>query len=344
MKALRQTRRRFLQYLTAVPAGIWTLARGASATAETLEKRTSASALASSPPKATVGIATNAAAVGAGETVNRPEVARLLNAAVAAATAKADANSAWRSLFAPDDIVGIKVNCLAGRGLSTHPELVAAIVDALAGAGISKNRIVVWDRLERELWSVGFAQSGVNGARVLATDSRGIGYENNIEFSGEVGSCFSRIISRMCTAIINVPVLKDHDLAGVSLGMKNFYGAIHNPNKYHDNNCDPYVADLNAHRFIAKKLRLVVCDALKGQYHGGPAPRAQWSWPAATVLAGCDPVAVDRVGLEMIEQKRKEAGMPPLKEVGREPKYISTASRHGLGVGDIGRITKVAVS
>lgn len=344
MKVLKQTRRRFLQYLTTVPAGMWALARGGSATAEPLENPAPAPALTTSPPEATVAVATNAAAVGRGDTVNGAEVARLLNAAVAAATGKADANSAWRSLFAPDDVVGIKVNCLAGRGLSTHPELVAAIVDALAEAGLSKNRIVVWDRLERELRAAGFVQSSVNGASVLATDSRGIGYENDIEFSGEVGSCFSKIISRMCTAIINVPVLKDHDLAGVSLGMKNFYGAIHNPNKYHDNNCDPYVADLCAHRFVAKKLRLVVCDALKGQYHGGPAPRSQWSWPAAAVLAGRDPVAVDRIGLEMIERKRKEGGMPPLKEVGREPKHIGTASRRGLGVGDIGRITKVAVS
>ena len=39
-------------------------------------------------------------------------------------------------------------------------------------------------------------------------------------------------------------VLKDHDLAGVSLAMKNWYGVVHNPNKLHDDDCDPFVADL----------------------------------------------------------------------------------------------------
>ena len=41
-------------------------------------------------------------------------------------------------------------------------------------------------------------------------------------------------------------VVKDHDLAGVSAGLKNWYGVIHNPNKYHDSCCDPYVADVVA--------------------------------------------------------------------------------------------------
>jgi uncharacterized protein (DUF362 family) len=276
--------------------------------------------------------------------IKSAEVIRLLNDSVAAFAGKPDAQSAWRSLFMPGDVVGIKVNSLAGAGLASHPALVAAIVDGLASAGISMDRIIVWDRQEHELEAAGFSRDSVNGAKVLATDSRGIGYEEGLEFSGEIGSCFSRILSRVCTAIINVPVLKDHDLSGVSLGMKNFYGAIHNPNKYHDNNCDPYIADLNTHPFITKKLRLVVCDGLKGQYHGGPAFRPQWTWPAATLIVGNDPVAVDRIGLELIERKRHEVGMPPLKEAGREPNYIRTASERGLGIGDLKNISRKTIS
>ena len=344
MKTIRQTRRRFLHYLASVPAGIWAFAGGGGAPFAPFREVEGAPILTAFASAVNAVTATNASVIsGVGKPIGN-EVARLLNDSVAAATGKSDSRSAWRSLFAPGDVVGIKVNCLAGPGLSPHPELVAAIVDGVAGAGVPKEKIIVWDRFDRELEAAGFTHAGVNGAKVLATDLAGIGYERDIEFSGEIGSCFSRILSRMCTAIINVPVLKDHDLAGVSLGMKNFYGAIHNPNKYHDNNCDPYVADLCAHRFIKNKLRLVVCDALKGQYHGGPASRVRWSWPAATLIVGGDPVAVDRIGHEMIERKRTEAGMPPLKEVGREPKYIKTASQRGLGVGDLEKISRVKIS
>ena len=50
----------------------------------------------------------------------------------------------------------------------------------------------------------------------------GGGYEPEPQFAGSVGTCFSKIVSHLCTAIINVPVLKDHDLAGISVAMKNF--------------------------------------------------------------------------------------------------------------------------
>ena len=337
----KQSRRGFIKNLAAAPIGIFALAPGRKAMAGTMQ-----SALVSALPflKSEVVVATRNSAADRNGTPNGGEVLGLLNDSIVAATGKSEPRASWRSLFGPKDIVGIKVNCLAGYGLSTHAELVAAIVHGLESAGVPRNNIIVWDRAERELAAVGFTSAGVNGARVLATDSRGVGYERDIEFSGDVGSCFSKIISRMCTAIINVPVLKDHDLSGVSLGMKNFYGVIHNPNKYHDNNCNPYIADLCAHPLIAKKLRLVICDGLKGQYHGGPAFRPQWSWPAATLLVGNDPVAVDRVGLEIIEEKRREMGMASLKDSGRGADYIETASRRGLGIAQIEKISKIIVS
>ena len=329
MKLFRQSRRRFLRNLTAVPVGV-------AVVPALIATQTSS--------RAKVVVAKRASAADEKGKLNEPEVTRMLDDAVVAAIGKSDARAAWRSVFGPQDVVGIKVNCLAGRGLSSHPELVRAIVRRLASAGVPAESIIVWDRTKRELAAAGFELTNMNGAKVLATDSRGVGYERSIEFSGEVGSCFSRILTRFCTTIINVPVMKDHDLSGVSLGMKNFYGAIHNPNKYHDNNCNPYIADLCAHPLITRKLRLVICDGLKGQYHGGPACREQWSWPAGTLLVGTDPVAVDRIGLEIIERKREEMDMGSLKDAGRSPGYIRAASRRGLGVGELSKISKVEIS
>jgi uncharacterized protein (DUF362 family) len=341
MDSAKHTRRRFLHSLAAAPAALWALARGEKVFSEPIGGPIAAASL---PSSAKVVVAKRKAAADTGRKLNASEVADVLGNSIVAATGKSDPRGAWGSLFGKKDVVGIKVNSLAGSGLSSHPELVAAIVEGLATAGVAKENIIVWDRAEHELSAAGFSPNTVAGARVIGTDSRGAGYERDIEFSGEVGSCFSAILSRMCTAVINMPVLKDHDLSGVSLGMKNFYGAIHNPNKYHDDNCDPYIADLNQHSLIAKKLRLVICDGLKGQYHGGPASREQWAWPAGTLLVGTDPVAVDRIGLDLIEEKRKEVGMDSLKDVGREAKHIQTAAERGLGVSDIAKISKITVS
>jgi uncharacterized protein (DUF362 family) len=138
-----------------------------------------------------------------------------------------------------------------------------------------------------------------------------------------------------------MPVLKDHDLSGVSLSLKNLYGAIHNPNKYHDNNCDPYIADLNSHPLIWGKLRLIICDGITGMYNGGPGFKPQGSWPFQGIILSRDPVALDRVGCEIIEAKRKEKGLPGLKEVGRDPKHIMSAFKKGLGIGDMKKVEVV---
>jgi len=263
-------------------------------------------------------------------------VEKMLDDAVVRLTAAKSSRDAWAALFSKSDRVGIKVNALAGRRLSPHMDLVTALVRGLEKAGVPAASVIVWDRANGELERAGFEiEMGKRNLKCFGTDAldRG-GYEPDIEFAGSVGSCFSQIITRHCTALINVPVLKDHDLAGVSVGMKNFFGAIHNPNKYHDNNCNPYVADLNAHPFIQKKLRLTVCDAVTGQYHGGPAFKPQWSWPFNGLLVSRDPVALDQVGWMLVEQERKSRRMPSLKEAGREPTYIRTAAKLGLGVCD----------
>ncbi len=258
----------------------------------------------------------------------------VLERSMAVLAGTSDGPSAWRKFFRADDVIGIKVNCLSGRSGSTHLELVRSIISGLESAGIPPGRIIVWDRSNRDLQRAGYPiVTEGDGAKFLGTDAAG-GYEELPQESGSIGSCFSRIVSRKCSAIINVPVLKDHDIAGVTLGLKNFFGAIHNPNKYHDNNGDPYIADVNMHPYIRGKLRLTICDGLFGLYHGGPAVKPQWAWRHSGILLGTDPVALDRIGATIIEEKRRQESMPPLKEAGREPRYIATAARRGLGTDD----------
>ena len=256
-------------------------------------------------------------------------------------TGEGSADNAWKKLFKSSDVVGIKVNALGGRPIATHPGVVASVVAGLKGAGVREENIVVWDRLTEELSNAGYAlnRSG-RGVQCFGTDKD---YDSYPETAGSIGSCFSTIVSSRCTALINMPVLKDHDLSGVSLSLKNFYGAIHNPNKYHGNNCDPYIADLNTHAYLKDKLRLVICDGLALQYNGGPAFKPQWSVRYSTLMFGLDPVAVDRIGCRLIEEKRKEMGLPSLADAGRKPVHIATAAQKALGTDDLGRIEVVSL-
>ncbi|MBI4720778.1 MAG: DUF362 domain-containing protein [Chitinivibrionia bacterium] len=255
---------------------------------------------------------------------------RLVDRSVTTLTGIDDAGEAWRSLFAPNDVVGIKVNCLAGRGNSTNPEVVEAIAASLRRIGIPGERIIVWDRSNRDLLAAGFKPGARGAYRCFGTDEAG--YDDRLFEEGSVGGLLSTILTSLSSAIINVPVLKGRGITGVSLSMKNHYGSIHNPNKYHPNGGDPYIADLNSIPMIRKKQRLIICDCLNGQCNGGPAYDPRWSWREGSMLAARDPVALDATALAMIERKRAERGLPALAEEKRFPAYIGTAAEiNGLG-------------
>ena len=270
---------------------------------------------------------------------------RLLNCLDRAMQALHDCDSpleAWRKVVRPGEVVGLKVNCLAGRGNSTRPELVNAICERLQQAGIKE--IVIWDRLNSDLESARFKilERG-SGIRCFGNDTSG--FEDELATFGSVGSLLSRTLTQICDAVINLPVLKDHGIAGVTISLKSMFGAIHNPNKYHMNVGDPYVADVFMLPPIRRKVRLHICDATIAQYEGGPSFMPHWTWPYNGLLVGHDPVALDYTGWQIIEKKRAEVGMKSLKEMKREPAYITTAAdpQHGLGTNDPKNIKVVEV-
>ena len=249
---------------------------------------------------------------------------------------------AWKKVVRPGEVVGLKVNCLGGRGNATHPELVEAITERLRQSGITE--IVIWDRQNSDLERARFkiAERG-SGVRCFGNDV--LGFEDELATFGKAGSLMCRTLTQVCDAVINLPVLKDHGIAGVTLALKSMFGAIHNPNKYHSNAGDPYVADVYALAPIRQKVRLHICDGLNAQYDGGPSYMPQWMWPFNGLLVSRDPVAMDYVGWKIIEKKRLEVGAPSLRDLKREPAYISTAAdaEHRLGTCDPQRIERVEI-
>ena len=271
-------------------------------------------------------------------------VLKLVDRAVQSFFGRDNPAEAWKLIAKPGECVGLKVNCLAGRGASTRTILVEAIVERLQQAGIRGSDIVIWDRLNSDLESAGFPV-GVRRDKVRFVGNDSAGFEDDLAVFGNAGSLLSRTLTRQCQTVINLPVLKDHGIVGVTMALKNMFGAIHNPNKYHLNAGDPYVADVNALPEIRKKVRLTICDALVAQYEGGPSYMPQWSWPFNGLLVASDPVALDTVGWQIIEAKRKEKGFKSLREVKREPTYIATAAdtQHRLGTNDARLIRRVEV-
>lgn len=260
------------------------------------------------------------------------QIAGMVSLGLRHLTGTKDTGEAVAGLFARDDRVAVKVNTIGGREISTRPELSLTFADVLMKGGLAGKNIVIWDRTNRELREAGYRLSDSRAdLKVMATDTSGAGYETEIFTHRSIGSLFSTIQTRFATASVSLAILKDHGLAGVTAGMKNYFGAIHNPNKYHDSHCDPFIAELFSSGPVKDKHKLSLLDALVVQYHRGPSFHTQWAEPSATLIFSIDPVAADAVGWRMIEGLRAKKGLPSLQEEGREPAYLKTAEKLGLG-------------
>lgn len=267
---------------------------------------------------------------------------KVLDRAVQAVYDRDNALEAWKRIARPGEVVGLKVNCLAGRGASTSVALVEAICERLQQAGVPARNIVVWDRLNDDLEGAGFRIATASGKiRCLGNDAAG--YEGDLVAHGSAASLLSKTLTQTCDAVINLPVLKDHGIVGVTMALKNLFGAIHNPNKYHSDVGDPYVADVYMLPPIRQKVRLTICDAITAQYEGGPSYMPQWGWSYNGLIVSRDPVALDYTGWQIIERKRAEKGHKPLKDARRQPNYIATAAdpAHRIGINDPARIDRM---
>lgn len=316
--------------LTAIPAD------SPSSVSDGALPATEADAAAGASPRAFVYRARREGILGSG---GRPDPA-LLSAALGGVVARAAGEESpvegLRRLFRPSDVVGIKVNCIAGKGLSSHPDLVLLLAGWLQEAGLPARNILIWDRTDRELRGAGYAiNRSASGLRVFGTEKD---YESRPRTWASGQSHFARFLVEDLTALLNVGVIKDHNLAGAAPGLKNWYGAIDSPHRFHDNGCHPHVARLAAHPLISQKLRLTVLDGLTAQCHGGPMRDPSWTWRYEGILASTDPVAADAVGVRIIEERRAQQGLRPLGKENRPPLAIAEAGRLGLGQAEPARI------
>ena len=140
--------------------------------------------------------------------------------------------------------------------------------------------------------------------------------------------------------LISVPVLKNHYLAGTTLGMKNMIGTApndiyHGPGEvcekkelsHTDVELHQHIVDLN----LARKPDLVVVDGLRGMTDG-PIGSQIMDPPMGLILAGRDVVAVDTVGTLIM-------GYDPTSVP-----YLRMAEQVNLGTTDTAWIQAVGMS
>jgi|GEM_PF-2113349 len=299
--------------------------------------------------------------------INQEEVSRMVRRGILLLTMESDYAAAWRKLITYNDgeAVAIKLNFnnagswTADPAMNPYAELVNAVIDGLVGIGVPANKIWLVDpsRVINDVFreritnkEVLFYTNSSPGGRprvvqttYVAVDSPYASYFQ----SSEDGLVAVRIAQVFVDAahIINVPQLKGHGGANITLGIKNHYGsAILGTqgrsywHKYfylggaaYNSGLDPLV-EINLNPQLLNKTRLTIGDGLYGNptTNGGSMPPRWISFNNTNpeiLFFGVDPVAVDSV---MFDYLQRECAMR--RYSARNDNVLRKAATAGLGV------------
>ena len=302
------------------------------------------------------------------EKVDKEAVAEMVAAGMKSLTGANDAQVAWAKFFNPADVVGIKINASGAPGICSSPELIGEIARNLLKAGVRAENIWVYERFRDQVNTVPYADHLPPGAHVVTADTH-LGYDPftyvDVSFFGEddTRSNLVRLVSDTLTKIINVPNMKDHSASGVTGCLKNIaygnFGNVARSHQYSDTHTLSFIGTLAAAEPLRSRTVLHINDGLRGVWHAGPfSPTRQFRFYPKQMLFSTDPVASDRILLDIIEAKRAAekaisvwdrseerlskprefSSNPNLNRFKREPGHIEFASKLGLGVYDKSRI------
>ena len=280
-------------------------------------------------------------------------------------TGAPDLTQAWKRFFSPGDVVGIKVNPVGAPHVMSSPEALREIISGLESAGIKRRDIVVYDRYRAQFFKAGFDKWLPEGVRTssatedyntIQQDIAGYDPDHYMEMALTLPgqdisnltarrSFAARFITKEVNKLVNLAVLKDHQSAGITLALKNLsHGLVNNVNRSHAtktlNVCGAFIPAVVSIPVIRNKAVLHVLDGIKGLYHGGPGARPQFVWEHYTMYFASDPVALDRIGWKMLDEKRVALGMKTLAldrpdqfstYVNRQPEHVEIAGAMGLG-------------
>jgi len=293
------------------------------------------------------------------------EAYKMIEQSMLALTGQKSLKKAWRMFVSPGERIGLKVNPVAGKTLSTSHAVVKSVIKQLTESGIDKKYITIWDRREMELTETGFTAENYPGIRIMGTEQKdaagsfvdkdGKLYgEKNIDkewfyfadvegtydaetmpymVNGGKNSYFTKIVTQELDKIINIPILKN---AGGSItnAMKNLaFGAVSNTGRLHAKLWNDTCAEVCAFSPLRDKVVLNICDGLKGCFNGGPGANPQFFCNYNSILVASDAVALDRIAYDIVAEKRIAEGLQKVSAP-QVLTFLTMSTALGLGVSD----------
>jgi uncharacterized protein (DUF362 family) len=308
------------------------------------------------------------------EQVDVPTVHEMIARGMTSLTGDRDPRDSWARFFNAQDYVGIKVNCSGAPGAMSMPEVVADVVNNLMAVGVKPANMLIHERGGGQITQAHYERFVPAGIRIESANTW-LGYDPDVyvdvDFFGEddTRSYLVRMVTDHCTKIINIPNMKDHSASGVTGCLKNIsYGEFSNVARSHyrfQTETLTFIGTLARVEPIRSRTVLNIMDGLRGVWHGGPfSTNKRYRFYPKQMKFGTDPVAMDRLLIDVIDAKRKEEGAisvwerdptyhgtsaqwdadPNINRFDRETGHIEYAGTLGLGVYDIGRIRHTEIT
>lgn len=203
----------------------------------------------------------------------------------------------------PGGVVVIKPNFSSpvspDVAVTTNPALVGALVKQCFKAGAKDVRVIDHTAPNGEMCldKTGIRPAVVAaGGRAYVINSRNEQNYQKVLVSGEILKQveFSRDVLE-ADSFINVSILKQNDLTGITSCLKNLMGLVWDRGLFHKTDLHRTIAELGT----VKKPTLVILDAIKGITANGPfgpGPIKEWN----QVVFGTDMLAVDAYGADLL--------------------------------------------
>jgi len=206
----------------------------------------------------------------------------------------------------------------------TNPEMVKTVVTMSLEAGAKE--VIVMDHTINQPKRC-YIRSGIQeaaqsaGAKVLLPDDQRL---KKVNLKGEWLKEWEVFVDFLeADKIINMPTTKVHSLSKVTLGMKNWLGAVGGSRNQLHQRIDEAMVDLAA--FF--KPALTILDSYRILFRNGPqGGRISDTRLMKTVVAGTDPVAIDAYGATFFDFKPQEL------------LFLQLAASRGLGKLDLEKV------
>jgi hypothetical protein len=156
---------------------------------------------------------------------------------------------------------------------------------------------------------------------------------DDVTIEDEDKSFFADIVTKDISKLVNIAVLKHNEDSGVTWAAKNIaLGVTTNKVRFHIDYCAKAIPEILAAPCLKNKMVLHIGEAAKISTVSVAGAQIAYD---RRIFFSRDPVAMDRIGLDLLEEKRLALGLEPIRPIAT---HVAACAAKGLGTDDLARI------